>query len=347
MDVVIREADIKSDRDLLVDALCRFLNPLADARRFDWLYYNNPHGLARSWLALEAEGGSIVGVASAFPRRIFIGEKKEVAWVLGDFCINNNYRSLGPALKLQRSCLDAISSGGGAFWYDLPNPGMTAVYRRLQIEPFGSMVRLARPIRVDASIGRIVENAALARGLSAAGNCFLRLRDSFAKRTNRKLSIAIHRGDCGNEFTRLASEVGSRNGICTQRSAEYLNWRYLYNAYCRHHVMTARLEGILVAYAIYNESDGHAILADLFGIDDQEVIGCLIEELVAMLRRQNISLLSAPMYESHPWLPLLQRFGFWMREGTPVMRYPLPAEIRANGRRDDRRWFLTHGDRDS
>jgi hypothetical protein len=250
-------------------------------------------------------------------------------------------------LKLQRSCLEAISSNGGAFCYDLPNAGMAAVYKRLQIEPFGNMIRLVRPLRVDGSIGRIVENTTLARSLSVAGNCLIRLRDGLAKRTNKKLTIAVHRGECGDEFTRLGSEGGSRYGLCTQRSAEYLNWRYLWNTYCHHRIITARREGILVAYAICSESEGHAILADLFGIDDPGVIGCLIEELVTMLRRQNIPTLSAPMFESHPWLPLLQRVGFWMRETTPVMLYPPSGKGQAGGRFGGLGWFLTHGDRDS
>ena len=348
MAIAVREADIKSDRDLLVDTLRRFLNPLADRRRFDWLYCNSPHGSARSWLALESNDDSIVGVASAFPRRVHIGENEELAWVLGDFCINNEYRSLGPALKLQRSCLEAISSNGGAFCYDLPNPGMAAVYKRLRIEPFGNMIRLARPLRIDGSIARIVRNnTTLARTLSTAGNCLIRLRDCLVKRTNKKLAIALHRGEFGDEFTGLAREVGSRYGICTHRSAEYLNWRYLSNTYCRYQILTAHREGSLVAYAICNELEGNAILADLFGIDDPGVIVPLIEELVTMLRRQNVSTLSAPMFESHPWLPLLERAGFWRRESAPVMLYPMSRKGQAGGRFEGRGWFLVHSDRDS
>jgi hypothetical protein len=347
MAVDIREADIKSDRDLLVDALQRFLNPLADARRFEWLYYNNPHGPARSWLAHDDDTGSVVGLASAFPRRVYMGKTQKLAWVLGDFCINNSYRSLGPALKLQRSCLEVITADSGTFCYDLPNPGMAAVYKRLHIEPFGNMIRLVRPLRVDAKVGRIVENITLARTLSAAGNCLLRVRDGLQRRSDKKLAIFIHRGECGEEFSSLAEEVGSRYGICTQRSAEYLNWRYLSNTYCRYQILTARREGILLAYAICHEAEGHAILADLFGIDDPLVIRSLIQELLTMLRRKNIPALSAPMFESHPWLPLLQRLGFWARETAPVMLYPLSGKGQATGRFGGVGWFLTHGDRDS
>jgi hypothetical protein len=343
MAIVIREADIRADRDVLIETLHRFLNPLADPRRFDWLYHGNPHGSARSWLAVESNDGSIVGVASAFPRRIYMGEKKELAWVLGDFCINSNYRALGPALKLQRACLDAILSTGGAFCYDLPNAGMAAVYKRLQIEPLGKMIRLARPLRLDASIGRIVKNSTLARPLSVVANCLLRVRDGLVKRTSRRLTINLHKGECGDEFSGLASEVNSRYGICTERSAEYLNWRYLSNTYCRYDLVTARREGILVAYAMCHETDGHAILADLFGIDDPEVIGSLVEEVAMMVRDKGVPTLSAPLFESHPWLPLLQRVGFWARESSPVMIYPLSLKREADGSG----WFLTHGDRDS
>ena len=41
------------DREILIDALSRYLNPVADARRFDWLYKDNPHGEAQVWIAFD------------------------------------------------------------------------------------------------------------------------------------------------------------------------------------------------------------------------------------------------------------------------------------------------------
>ena len=62
-DFDVREAGGDDARDrarviALVSAMFR-----ADAtRRYEWLYRANPHGVARSWLAIERATGDAVGV---------------------------------------------------------------------------------------------------------------------------------------------------------------------------------------------------------------------------------------------------------------------------------------------
>src|SRR3990172_10896236 len=149
MGVSLRRAHLELDRDLLVDAFRRYINPEYDAPRFDWLYRGNPHGEARVWIAFDPDT-KLVGAAGAFPRRMYVGDREQLGWVLGDFCVNPQYRSLGPALQLQRTFLDQVDSGEMAFWYDFPSSSMMALYRRLRLEPFARLVRLAMQLRVDS-----------------------------------------------------------------------------------------------------------------------------------------------------------------------------------------------------
>src|SRR5579864_3419619 len=67
MGAVIRQADLDRDRDALIRTHQRYLNPLADSRRYDWLYRDSPFGQALTWLAVDGEG-EIVGSAALFPR---------------------------------------------------------------------------------------------------------------------------------------------------------------------------------------------------------------------------------------------------------------------------------------
>src|SRR5262249_14595697 len=103
MPVRIRQAALNSDEAELTDLLRRHLAPTADERRFGWLYRDSPHGEARSWLACDAQGNA-VGAATAFPRRVHVDGREKRNWVLGDFCLDEEFRSLGPALQLQRAC---------------------------------------------------------------------------------------------------------------------------------------------------------------------------------------------------------------------------------------------------
>ena len=102
---------------MIIDCLRRFLSSEADAARYDWLYLQSPHGPASAWIAVDEGSGETIGVASAFPRRAVLDGAEVLGWVLGDFCIHPEYRTLGPALQLNRACLGAVDRGAAAYCY--------------------------------------------------------------------------------------------------------------------------------------------------------------------------------------------------------------------------------------
>ena len=346
MKVAIRLADLKSDKRLLIETLLRFLTPLSDDRRFSWLYENNPHGRARAWVAYSADDDTVVGMSAAFPRRMYLNGHEEVSWVLGDFCINDAYRSLGPALMLQRACLAAVDSREAAFCYDFPSASMMAVYKRLHIYPCGQMVRLAKPLRVDRKVKGLIKSPIVNSALSNAGNLVLRLSER-KRRGDSTLTLSPHKGYCGNEFSDLARKIGNRYGACIQRSAEYLNWRYLENPLHRYEFFTARRKGMLLGYAVLLHEGEDAMLVDLFGVEAEVVLSALIGHVVALLMTRGVQTLSAVLAEAHPWRALLERQGFKAREESPMIMYAPSDTESGAGTMKNQNWLFMHGDRDS
>jgi hypothetical protein len=339
--VSIRRADAETDRDLLIRLFHRFLTPLSDDRRWNWLYTKNPHGAPRIWLAVDSANGAAVGAGSAFARRVYMSGQANVAWVLGDFCIADDYRSLGVALKLQRACLQDIDSGAAAFCYDFPSTAMMAVYQRLGIHALRHMVRLAKPLRVDRKVRELVPTPFLRSALTKAGNILLSRSASNGKHFGVQLSLQP--GECGHEFSELAIKRGVFNSVCTERSAEYLNWRYLRNPLANYEILTARRDGELLAYAIFSHGGEDAAIVDIFGPDDTAAISALLDALITLLRERAVVTLSAVLIDSHPWIPFFSRAGFKEREKSPIIVYR-PAHGREF---DASKWFLTYGDRDS
>jgi hypothetical protein len=345
MGIRIRQAVLDEDRSVLVEMIGRYLTPLSDGKRFAWLYRGNPHGQARAWLACSPSDSTIIGMAAAFPRRFLIRGVETVGWVLGDFCVSDRNRSLGPALQLQRACLGGLDCSGMPIFYDFPSENMMAVYRRLGIESQGRMIRFAKLLRGDQKVGEAIKVPWLRRSLGSFTNFLLSL-GARRPRWIADCEISVHTGPCGEEFSGLAHKVSSKYDMCVQRSAEYLNWRYLAHPNRHHEILKLESKGELLAYVVFTRTKADASIVDLFGTSDPNLICALVQALVNLLREGGVCTVSVPLSDSHPWTNLFGRLGFYPRESCPVILHR-PQQGAATDGTSSERWFLMDGDRDS
>jgi len=338
MAVYVREANLIDDQGVLTGLARAYLDGDADEARFRWLYHESPFGPARAWIAWGKDGDA-AGIAAVFPRRMYCDGLVVPACVLGDFCISTKYRSLGPALQLQRACLACARSGEFALAYDFPSTTMLGIYQHLGVRPLWKSVRMVKVLRAD-NIARILPAPILSRPVATAVNFTLALRDRKGP-VAPGLDFRLEDEPCTSEYSELADRIGSSLGMCTVRSAEYLNWRYRQHPRVKYEFLTARRGKELVAYCTFTLSAGNATIAELFGnMDDQMVTG-LLQELVALLRTRGVATVSAPVLSGDPRTRLLRKLGFWAREAVPVMVFGREAAISGS------KVMLMHGDRES
>ena len=252
MPIFVRQADLKADREQLVRFCQKNLPIHPDARRFDWLYLDNPFGKACTLMASDDKTGDMIGIASAFPRQFWMHGAQQRAWILGDFCIDERFRSLGPALTLQRKCMASLPAG--EVWYDFPSPVMLAVYQRLGVPLFSKQVRHVRPLNMDRKLGRAGSYLVQAASLLQSWPPPRPLRRS------RQIECAIHEGVFDREFTELDNDPNTQRFARGSRTAEYLNWRYKQNPLTDYKVITARHEGKLLGYLVFHTDSTEATL---------------------------------------------------------------------------------------
>jgi hypothetical protein len=346
MAIAIRPGTLPSDRQPAVGLLARHLNPAYDAERFDWLHSRNPAGPGRFWLAVDSETGETIGTAAAFPRLWSVGGREERGWVLGDFCVSDSHRSLGPALKLQRTCLELAAESGTPFCYDFPSRQMMTVYRRLRIEPRGEMRRFARVLRVEGKLAERTGMRWLGRTVGRAVDWVLGLGSRFPL-TIGDCAVDFHRGACGPEFSALAEAESAGYGVCLKRSADYLNWRYRDNPTARHEILTARRGGRLAGFAVFTHDASTATLVDLFGVREPAVLSALVRGAVAVARGRGCATLNVSLLDSHPWVAMFRRLGFRPREASPVVVNAAPESTVTRALAGQTDLFLMFGDRDS
>lgn len=344
MALQIRRAALDHDRAELISLFKRSLTPHFDEQRFTWLYCDGPHGAARAWVACDGARGAVVGAAAVFPRKMYFDGQPKLGYVLGDFCVDNGYRSLGPALLLQRACLDEATRPCVEFCYDFPSLSMMAVYQRLKVEPAGVLLRWAKPLRAEHKFESTIPSKALAKGLGTVANAVLARRGW--KGAEGACELIVHGQRCGMEFTALDSQLCGQPGIKTVRSSEYLNWRYLDHPGMRYEILTARRAGALIAYAVFAQESQYASIADLCSVEEPAVIGRLLAGVVELLRLRGVLTVSLNSGESHPWNRLFERAGFWKRERAPVIVYAQKKLSRAESGLLWN-WYLMQGERDS
>jgi hypothetical protein len=338
MAVYVRQANLIDDQGILTGLARAYLNGDADEVRFRWLYQQNPFGPARVWIACEKQDKA-VGMAAVFPRRMYCDGVVVSGCVLGDLCISREYRSLGPALQLQRACLACARSGEFALAYDFPSTTMLRIYQHLGVRPLWKSVRMVKVLRAD-NIARVLPAPILSRPVATALNFALALRDRRSSDPHG-LDFCLEDAPCTSEYSELADKVGSSLGICTVRSAEYLNWRYRQHPRVKYEFLTARRGKELLAYCTFTLSAENATIAELFGNMNDQVVISLLQQLVALLRTRGVATVSVPVLSTDPRTRLLRKLRFWPREAVPVMGFDSEATITGS------QVMLMHGDRES
>jgi hypothetical protein len=346
MPIKIREADPGRDSAELIELFRAHLNQRFDRKRFQWLYLDSPAGQARAWLALDDRTGRSIGAGAAFPRFFLVNGRVQLAWVLGDFCIAEEYRTLGPALQLQRAILRSLQSQGPFLCYDFPSRSMMSIYRRMGMQELGDCVRFVKLLKVDHKIAQFVQKGMMADGISSLANWVLRMRIT---RTGRggKLSLSVFCGDFDDEFTKFARNSVSHFAVRGLRDSAFLNWRYRRNPEIPYRVVAARRGTRLAGYAVIELQGIHGTLADMLTEDDEAVIPELLRYAETQLRDSGIERFNAPVLAGTPLEKHLRPAGFRAREKHPVVVCSDAAAPWHATAAAAKNWLLLQGDRDS
>jgi GNAT superfamily N-acetyltransferase len=345
MSTSVHEIEASSGKMVLSEFLSKYLSRGADEQRYTWLYLDNPDGQARVWMATPSHSREMIGVAAAFPRRILHSGKEVRGWVLGDFSVHPNHRSLGPALALQRACLEGLSTGEEGFCLDFPSDAMLAVYKRLRINAKAEMIRLAKPLRVDRRVAAKLPVPFLAQGVSAIVNAGLRLRDRNL-RSAEPLAFSVEAGPWGEEFTEAAFRWAGQQEVRVLRTAAYLNWRFGRHPGKTYTMLTARDNAELRGFLIYHLFEGNAFISDLHGQSDA-VSKALLGWAVGRVRKEGANTVSAQWISIQRGRQLFEEAGFHPRESRPVVLLGLPHKDGCSTQSQTLSWCVTEGDRES
>jgi hypothetical protein len=334
MSLAVRRVSLINDRQEMLDILERHFGS-SQEERFDWRHTLNPAGESWAWFVYERDTNATVAMAAVFPRQLYIDGKLLVCGQVGEFAVEATHRSLGPAVLMQRTTFEPVNSGALAVCYDCPphDQGMST-FVRLGMPANCEVTRYALPLRSDEFLEKRLGKGVWTQLLVRPANMVLRMRRT--RRHASGLEIRKYDGRFSEEFSRLDRLVSTTGVVRACRSAEYLNWRFKDDPSgttqmpCGnmggYRLLEARRAGELVAFAIFFiQTDGVASVIDLFGVDLHQNGSSLLEAVIEVCRKENVSSVHGFSSESNELSALFRNAGFSARERLArVVAYEKP-----------------------
>jgi GNAT superfamily N-acetyltransferase len=198
------------DRAAIVATVAELLPGMDVAQRHRWLYDENPHGRALTWIARDGVTGQVAGVTSFFPRRI-VAQGREVTGAMGGDCyVRPAFRRRGIASALHGAARRDMSRFGIEVKFGTPTPENVTPLAQHRTRNVVELVRYVRPLGA-AALG-------LSSRLDFVARCVLQPRghglvlDPFRERDPRVDAI----------WEQTRAELG----IATIRDAEFYDWRF-------------------------------------------------------------------------------------------------------------------------
>lgn len=354
MGIVIREADLPADRDILLDTLLRNRDPGGNAlrqARFEWSLSRNPYGRPRAWLAIDGNSGRVIGSVSAFPRRVLINGVGTLGWNGGDTSIDQEFRTLGAALKLRRTVKECVDRGEMPFLYSHPVDRMRAVLEKIGHANIGRLARHGLILRFDRFVYQALGKNFFSKTLAVAANPLLQAwswKGSLLARDDVVVRIQ-EQNDFTDDFTDLFNRVAPKYPVIAERDAKFLAWRFGQNPlHPDFRVFCLEAGGGLRGYAVVELKGDGARILDFFSEEQHRDLPLLLAGIIRWLRPQGICSVSVRANNTNPMLTLLRSFG---PTSLDTINSGIALHVSAGEAShimlDERNWFMTQADRDT
>jgi hypothetical protein len=289
-DWTIRQME-PQDEESYLNFLAHRVTRMAVADHYNWLYRNNPHGTALTWLVIHTKTEDIIGCTSIFPRRMWLNGKFVMGSVGGDTFVNLRFRRQGIATALHQTSIPEMSACGVDIHYGFADARPMAAFRKAGAHfPFtlqevgfyfrrgDSVVRqLPLPARLKRVAGRVIERGVL-RPFSRFGD---KTADSCLK------SICAFDG----RFDALLEELLPNFGICPVRDSRYLNWRYFENPTKAQQIVSYEENGHLMGFAALEIAGDICYLVDLFAYPKH--VPSFMRGIMDLAYTKNVTFMSA------------------------------------------------------
>lgn len=338
------------DRDPYLNFLGHRITYVPVSSHYQWLYQENPHGKAITWLAIHRKSDEIIGCTSIFPRRIWFRGQIILGCVGGDTFVDPNFRRRGIAKQLHQISISEMRETGIKFHYGFPNSANLGAFLKSGGCHPGNFREMRLLLRSQRIVAKLKLGETLSSRLTRFADIFISLYINF------KLRGSTH--DDGNlkkisrfstSFDKLVEEVIPSYNVCCVRDSEYLTWRYFGNPLKAHTILSYEEEGSLHGFAAIEFCGDRCIIFDFFVRNEQEIVRNFLCNLIRYAITKNSNSIISTINPEGLYYRHFLTCGF--KSGSHSTELPLMV-LTANEDEDIEymrnigNWYLTHGDYD-
>jgi GNAT superfamily N-acetyltransferase len=289
--------------------------------RVEWLYRGNPHGVARSWIAVASGSGRVEGVTSVFPRCVIVDGTERLGSIGGDCYVAPAARRRGIATRLHEATRDGMGACGIDFMYGAPLVDNLRALVRAGASEVTDLKRYVRPLSGEFLEDLAPKLPAVARGLLSGGFAQLVAWNALAVLGRGAVRsdpdvVVTDSVEFGAEWDEWVVEQYPADGVFCVRDSAYMKFRYTTNAPARYTPYFVRVRGDLCGmFALERATDGQAArLGDVVSPVDEPSVRRILRaaaDVAAKSGNKRLDVQATP----HPTMDAsLRAEGFWERD---------------------------------
>jgi hypothetical protein len=289
----IIKADIESDKNEIISLLQHAdWNESYNTLDYDWKYLIAPFKTPKCWFAIENETDKLIGIASLFPRNIWVNRKPVNTFTLGDFYIEKKYRGFGLALLLQKNIYnESYQMKNKQLIFGIANKQSKVIAEKTGYTNMGAITQYIKPLYLShiaeykQHYPKILKIKTVQKMLDIFFSVTARER---YRRKKNKYRIEI-RHSFDKQFDIFWDKAVQGFNIISEKSSKILNWRYANHPREKYSIFSLKDNQQLLGYIVYAEINNNHQIYDLCYLKNQSILSDLLLEFSLYSRDKQIS----------------------------------------------------------
>ena len=286
--------------------------PGSGLRKYQWFYQRNPYP-TKLWVMKLKGNHKAVGVGGVGYRPFYAGGKTLIGAMGVDFAIDREYRTLGPALQLQRTVIESATKDAD-FLYGFPSDRAEVLVKHAGYHKIGEFTRLIKVLRSRDYLEMAVKNRALAAVTSIPLDLLLRLRSISRLLVSGDYYSSDTFENTSHIYDLLWERLASEDLLMSERNSKFMDWRYFQCPEIKYKIFGLKDHAnSLQAFIIYHRRDRKVEIADLVCPQDgkDRVIQSLLWNFEKYSFSAGANLIGINLIGAAGLTQLLRSMGYW------------------------------------